>query len=166
PRQVQRLCVPVQTDQPPRGQSLRDCFRVSARSQRCVDVRSVRLYSQPFEHLFQQHRRVRRSQSCETLDSQIFERLVVFVRVRLVLQLIQDSGMVHYFQVVQVPKDVHVSLGLRCFAQHGRNQQPSLPIQLHRLPVITSPHQKLSLCPVRARHLRQLAFNLRPNLHG
>src|SRR6266436_6512287 len=49
------------------------------------------------------------------LNSQVFERLVVFVCIRLVLQLVQNSCVVHDFQIVQVPKDVHVSLGLRRF---------------------------------------------------
>src|SRR6266481_3911226 len=51
----------------------------------------------------------------QNLNSQVFERLVVFVCIRLVLQLVQNSCVVHDFQIVQVPKDVHVSLGLRRF---------------------------------------------------
>src|SRR5258708_7181581 len=70
PGQLQRLCVPVQADQSPgkapwsrpRDQLLRDGRRVPAGSQRCVHVRSVRLYAQPFEHLIQHHRRMWRTQ--------------------------------------------------------------------------------------------------------
>src|SRR5260370_15526021 len=73
--------------------------------------------------------------------------------------------MVRDFQVIQVPKYVHVSLGLRRLAQNGRQQQSSLPIQLHRLPVVARSHQELPLRAVRARHLRQLVLDFRPNLH-
>src|SRR5690349_21080586 len=98
-------------------------------------------------------------------NSQIFQRFVVLVRIRLVLQLIQHARVVHHFQIIQVAENVHVALGLRRFPQNGRQEQPSLPIQFHRLPVIAGPHQKLPLRPVRTRRLFQLVLNLRPNLH-
>jgi len=52
------LCVLVQADQPSGRQLCRDGCRVAPGSQRCVDVRSIRLYVQPFQHLVKQYRRV------------------------------------------------------------------------------------------------------------
>src|SRR5215470_12792768 len=98
-------------------------------------------------------------------NAQIFQRLVVLIRVRLVLQLIQHARVVHHFQIIEVAQHVHIALGLRRFPQNGWQEQPSLPIQFHRLPVIAGAHQKLPLRPVRARHFPQPVFNLRPNLH-
>src|SRR5690242_21122856 len=46
-------------------------------------------------------------------NSQVFQRLVVLIRVRLVLQLIEHARVVHHFQIIQVPEYVHVALGLR-----------------------------------------------------
>src|SRR5208282_5810670 len=56
------MCVPVQADQPARGQPLGDRFRVPAGSQRGVYVCSFRPEAQPFQHLVQHHRRMRRTQ--------------------------------------------------------------------------------------------------------
>ncbi len=147
PGQLQRLCVPVQADQSPgkapwsrpRDQLLRDGRRVPAGSQRCVHVRSVRLYAQPFEHLIQHHRRVRLCSlrpplasrlprillwghsPLPRLDPQIFQRLVVVACVRLVLQAIDHARMVHHLEIIQVPEHIHFALHLRRFAQHRGN---------------------------------------------
>src|SRR5215467_11728970 len=46
-------------------------------------------------------------------NAQVFQCLVVFVRVRLVLQLIQHARVVHHFQIIEVSENVHVTFGLR-----------------------------------------------------
>src|SRR5258706_960317 len=100
------------------------------------------------------------------LNPQIPENLVVFVRVRFALHLIQSPSIVDHLQVIQRPQHCHVAFHLRRFPQYSRNQHSALPIHLHRLPEIAGPQQKLSLDRVRARQLRQLVFNLAPYLHG
>src|SRR5467141_2000850 len=99
------------------------------------------------------------------LNSQILERLIVFFRIRRILQIVQHAGVIHHLEIIEVAEHVHLALHLRRFAQHRGHQHSSLPIQLHRLPVVASSHQKLSLGPVLARYSRQLVLNARPNLH-
>src|SRR6267142_2749282 len=105
------------------------------------------------------------AKSCKTLNSQVFQSLVVFFRVRRILHLIQHARVVHHLEVIEVAEHVHLALHLRRLTQHCGHQHSPLPIQLHRLPVVTRSHQKLSLRPVLAGHFRQLVFNLRPHLH-
>src|SRR6267378_276559 len=100
------------------------------------------------------------------LNPQIPENLVVFVRVRFALHLIQSPSVVDHLQVIQRPQHRHVTLRLRRFPQHCGQQDAPLPIHLHRLPEIAGPQQKLALNRVRARQLRQLVFNLAPYFHG
>jgi len=91
PRQLQRLCVPVQADQPPRGQfsviasnarPLPAWRRCTFRPALCATIRAP----------LQQHRRVRRKQSCKTLNSQIFNALSSSFRVRRILQVVEHAG--------------------------------------------------------------------------
>src|SRR6266478_1391768 len=100
------------------------------------------------------------------LNPQIAQNLVVFVRVRFALHLVQSPSVVDHLQVIQRPQHRHVALCLRRFPQHRGQQDPPLPIHLHRLPEIAGPQQKLALDRVCARQLRQLVFNLAPYLHG
>src|ERR1700674_2438429 len=105
------------------------------------------------------------TKSCKTLNSQIFQRLIVFFRVRRILQVVEHARVVHDLEIIEVAEHVHLALHLRRFAQYCGHQHSALPIQLHRLPVVTRSHQKLSLRPVLARYSRQLVLNARPNLH-
>src|SRR5882757_9260112 len=100
------------------------------------------------------------------LNSQVFQSLVVVRAVRLILERIHHSRVVHHFQVIQRAQHIHIALHLRRFPQNSRNQNPALPIQLHYLAEITRPHQELALRLIRARRLRQLVFNLAPYVHG
>src|SRR5215467_2217650 len=50
------------------------------------------------------------------LNSQIFQGLVVFVRVRRILQIIQDPRMVHDLEIIEVSEHVHLTFHLRRLA--------------------------------------------------
>src|SRR5579871_378186 len=74
--------------------------------------------------------------------------------------------MVHHFEKVYLPQNVHFRRQLRRVSQQARKQQPSLPIDFDLLPVITGPQQNLSLALVRRilwLHGRKLLFFLRPD---
>src|ERR1700719_3887779 len=88
------------------------------------------------------------------LNPQIPENLVVFVRIRFALHLIQSPSVVDHLQVIQRPQHRHVALRLRRFPQYRGQQHPPLPIHFDRLPEIAGPQQKLTLHRVCARQLR------------
>src|SRR5258708_26448402 len=48
-------------------------------------------------------------------DPQIFQRLKVVFRDRIVLYVVQHSGVVHHFQIIQFAQHVHLTFGLRPF---------------------------------------------------
>src|SRR6266404_2401460 len=98
-------------------------------------------------------------------NPQIFQRLKVVFRERIVLDVVEHSGVVHDFQIIQFAEHIHITLGLRRFPQHWRQQNSSLPIHFHHLPEIARSHQKLALGLVLAGNLRQLFFNRDPHLH-
>src|SRR5215469_10238615 len=99
-----------------------------------------------------------------TSNTELAEGLVVFRRVWLVLQLIEHPRVIHHFEVIELPKNVHVALRLRRLSQNRRQQNPPLPVHLNHLSEIAGPHQKLALGRVRARHLRELVLDLSPHL--
>src|SRR6516162_6084948 len=97
-------------------------------------------------------------------NTELAEGLVVFRRVWLVLQLIQHPRVIHHFEVIELPKNVHVALRLCRLSQNRRQQNPPLSVHLNHLPEIAGPHEKLALRRVRAGHLRELVLDLSPHL--
>src|SRR5215472_16740922 len=97
-------------------------------------------------------------------NTELAEGLVVFRRVWLVLQLIEHPRVIHHFEVIELPKNVHVALRLCRLSQNRRQQNPPLSVHLNHLPEIAGPHQKLALRRVRAGHLRELVLDLSPHL--
>ena len=76
-----------------------------------IHVKSVGLYCQPVDRLFDEHRRVLPVQ----LNPQIGEGLAVFFRHLVLLQVVHESSVIPYFQVRQLAHHFDVTLHLRGF---------------------------------------------------
>src|SRR5579871_4383790 len=67
------------------------------------------------------------------------QRRNLVIRKWFILQLIDHPGVIHDFQVVQLPEDIHLGLQLRRFPEHPGKQQPALPVHFDLLPEIAGP---------------------------
>ncbi len=71
-----------------------------------------------------------------------------------------------HFQIRQVADYRHFPFDLRRLAQQSRNQQPSLTIDLHQLPVVIGAVEKFFLRWIEIREPRQLLLDPLPLLEG
>src|SRR5712671_2692777 len=63
-----------------------------------------------------------------SLNPQIFQSLKVVFRERIVLDVVQHSGVIHHFQIIQFAEHIHITFGLRRFPQPRWQQNSPLPI--------------------------------------
>src|ERR1700730_2189496 len=100
------------------------------------------------------------------LDAQFVERLLILRRELLFLDLSLEQLQVAHHQIRQVPQNCHLALDLSGLAQQLRQQQPSLSIHLHLLPVIIRPVQKFLLRGIEIGEPGKLLLDPLPLLEG
>src|ERR1051326_606577 len=92
------------------------------------------------------HARPRRAaDSTLCLDPQLVESVLILTTERVLFDFLLEARHVPDFQERQIPQHRHVTLNLCRVAQQRRNQQPSLSVHLHHLPVVVRAVQKLLL---------------------
>src|SRR5208283_4958963 len=100
------------------------------------------------------------------LDTQFVERLRVFIRESLLVDLFLERFQVPYFQVSQISEHCHFPANLRRLTQDLRDQQAPLPVHLYDLPVIIRARQKLFLRGIERRQRSQSLLDPLPFLEG
>src|ERR1039458_1999614 len=97
------------------------------------------------------------------LDAQFVERLCVFIRKGLLVDLLAERFRVRDFQVGQIAEHCYFTANLRRLTQDLRDQQAPLPVHLHHLPVIIRAIQELLLCRIESRAAISAGAPARPS---